>query len=294
MYVASHVSTLEQSCEGQLWIQIGGSAGQQSVFVCNAYMPQASSKEPCDAAYAKLEENVIFFRQQGCVIVLGDLNARVGPGSGLPRVGPYTDTASNSSADRLSSLLTVGRLISLGGLSKPPAAEFWHTRVGSNGTKSMIDYVLVDERFHNGAEFEVVYDHLDSDHHLLVAEIKNVWQITKATSKPKKRFRLEKFDPKHTDSNGRSTAPQASEKFQALLSSLFEEWSPAQGESVNEVVTEFTGKLFEALEGSVGSSTRSKKFSRGFFDSEVREAIDTRRRAHSMFVATEPGSNRGP
>jgi hypothetical protein len=67
-------------------------------------------------------------------------------------------------------------------------------------------------------------------------------------------------------------------------------WSPAQGESVNEVVTEFTGKLFEALEGSVGSSTRSKKFSRGFFDSEVREAIDTRRRAHSTFVATEPGS----
>jgi hypothetical protein len=40
----------------------------------------------------------------------------------------------------------------------------------------------------------------------------------------------------------------------------------------------------------VGSSTRSKKFSRGFFDSEVREAIDTRRRAHSTFVATEPGS----
>jgi hypothetical protein len=119
----------------------------------------------------------------------------------------------------------VGRLISLGGLSKPPAAEFWHTRVGSNGTKSMIDYVLVDERFHNGAEFEVVYDHLDSDHHLLVAEIKNVWQSTKSTSKPKKRFRLEKFDPKHTDANGRSTAPEASEKFQALLSSLFEEWS---------------------------------------------------------------------
>ena len=290
LYVASHVTTLEQSCEGQLWIQIGGSAGQQSVFVCNAYMPQASSKEPCDAAYAKLEENVIFFRQRGCVIVLGDLNARVGPGNGLPRVGPYTDTASNSSADRLSSLLTVGRLVSLGGLSKPPAAEFWHTRVGANGTKSMIDYILVDERFHNGAEFEVVYDHLESDHHLLVAEIKNVWQITKSTSKPKKRFRLEKFDPKHTDANGRSTAPEASEKFQALLSSLFEEWSPAQGESVNEVVTEFTGKLFEALEGSVGSSTRSKKFSRGFFDSEVREAIDTRRRAHSTFVATEPGS----
>ena len=71
-----HATTLEQSCEGQLWIQIGGSAGQQSVFVCNAYMPQASSKEPCDAAYAKLEENL---RQQGCVIVLGDLNARVGP-----------------------------------------------------------------------------------------------------------------------------------------------------------------------------------------------------------------------
>ena len=93
---------------------------------------------------------------------------------------------------------------------------------------------------------------------------------------------MEKFDPKHTDANGRSTAPEASEKFQALLSSLFEEWSPAQGESVNEVVTEFTGKLFEALEGS---STRSKKFSRGFFDSEVREAIDTRRRAHSTFVA---------
>ncbi len=42
---------------------MGGSVGQQSVFVCNAYMPQASSKEPCDAAYAKLEENVIFFRQ---------------------------------------------------------------------------------------------------------------------------------------------------------------------------------------------------------------------------------------
>ena len=35
-------------------------------------------------------------------------------------------------------------------------------------------------------------------------------------------------------------------------------------ESVNEVVTEFTGKLFEALEGSVGSS-RSKKKSHGFF-----------------------------
>ena len=34
----------------------------------------------------------------------------------------------------------------------------------------------------------------------------NVWQITKSTSKPKKRFPLEKFDPKHTDANGRSTS----------------------------------------------------------------------------------------
>ena len=69
----------------------------------------------------------------------------------------------------------------------------------------MIDYVLVDERFHNGAEFEVVYDHLDSDHHLLVAEIKNVWQITKSTSKPKMRSSI------------RNT--KASEKFQGAIAS---------------------------------------------------------------------------
>ena len=87
-------------------------------------------------------------------------------------------------------------------MSKPPAADFWHSRVGANRTKSMIDYILVDERFHDGAEFKVAYDHLDSDHHLLVAEIKNVWQITtKSASRPKKRFRLEKFDPNYTDAN---------------------------------------------------------------------------------------------
>ena len=61
----------------------------------------------------------------------------------------------------------------------------------------MIDYVLVDKRFHNGAEFEVVYDHLDSDH-LFLAEIN-------------RRVR---------DANGRPTAPGESEKFQAVVNAV--------------------------------------------------------------------------
>lgn len=291
LHAASHASVLEQKCENQFWIQLGGSGSQQPVYICNAYMPQANDKKARDAAFEHLEESVIFYRKLGCVIVLGDLNARLGPDAGpLPRVGPHTDIASNDSSNLLSSLLSSGQLINLGGQSKPPLGDFWHTRLGPNGTKSMIDYVLLDDRFHHNAEFGVSYDHLESDHYLLWAEVKSIWQSAPEVTKPKKRFRLERFDPFHTDADGLPTAVKATSKFQQLLASLFEGWAPVPGESVESVTTAFTKKLFEALEGAVGSSTRSKKFSRGFFDSEVRAAIDARRKAHTMYSATSPGS----
>ena len=102
------------------------------MFACNAYMPQASSKEPCDAAYAKLEENVIFFRQQGCVIVLGDLNARVGPGSGLPRVRTPTPLPT--------AVLTGCRWAGYQPwwLVEATRRRVWHTCVGSNGTNDRL------------------------------------------------------------------------------------------------------------------------------------------------------------
>jgi hypothetical protein len=121
---------------------------------------------------------------------------------------------------------------------------------------------------------------------MLWAEVKSIWQSAPKASKPRMRYRLERFDPHYTDVDGLPTAAEATNKFQELLSSLFKDWAPTLGESVDLVTTTFTSKLFQALEGSVGSSTSSKRFSRGFFNSEVRAAIKARRKAHTAFGAT--------
>ena len=48
-------------------------------------------------------------------------------------------------------------------------------------------------------------------------------------------------------------------------------------------VSEFIKRNEKALEDSVGSSVVKKKFSSGWFDEEVREAVRSRREAYEVF-----------
>ena len=61
--------------------------------------------------------------------------------------------------------------------------------------------------------------------------------------------------------------------------------------SIDDVVADFISKMNSALESSVGSKTVSKKFSRPWFDDELKEAIVKRRAARSRFISARSLDN---
>ena len=92
---------------------------------------------------------------------------------------------------------------------------------------------------------------------------------------------------------GEREATPAEESQNAVTLEFGKDWDPqlaaqgSQGEQAcANVLRDFLGRMNTALENSVGTKTTNKKFSRPWYDAEVKSAIQTRRDALKVFKSS--------
>ena len=65
--------------DDSVWMKVRGERGRSALFVCCVYLPtDSSSVAVVDNYYDRDKKDVLGFREEGSVVLLGDFNARVG------------------------------------------------------------------------------------------------------------------------------------------------------------------------------------------------------------------------
>ena len=103
--------------EGSAWIKVHGGRGREALYIGCIYMTTTTaSASTMDACYENLKEDVLIFKEEGTVLLLGDFNARVGKASEIDDViGMFGEETSNNNGEKLFSFLTEVDLVSCNG-----------------------------------------------------------------------------------------------------------------------------------------------------------------------------------
>ena len=152
--------------------------------------------------------------------------------------------------------------------------------------------VAQEDQCYQRSAFSVDETSLDSDHHLLRAYVSCPRKLPKR--KKRRQVRLELLRERPINNPARKRNDKPAEEYQKAVSLEFgKDWDPklaaqdSQGEQAcANVMRDFLGRMNTALEQSVGSKTTNKKFSRPWYDAEVKSAIQSRRDAFKVFKSS--------
>ena len=306
--VAHHLTGIVERVQvddthNQVWIKVLGSAGTEDLYLCSAYMPQESRRRSeVRECWELLQQSIAKYQELGVVVVAGDLNAKIGAHitpEDARELGAYWRGPTSSNGKLLCELLRTSRLISLGGHKRPPADKsYWYTHSFQSGT-SAINHILVPHSHRNRSlpDFKVDYIDLGTDHHLLRATVYCPRRVSRRKSDRKfRRFCAEKLKCQKVlpllgaipvENNEGLDPLSPTGKYQQKLTELFEDYDPAVIAAANldpqAVARDFISKMEQALEHSVGSKIISKKYSRAWFDDEVKKAIIVRRLSYAAW-----------
>ena len=299
------VTVIDVTERDQLWIRISGSNGKKDLYICSAYLPQESATaKHRKQSWAALKVKVLEFQALGEVVVVGDLNAKVGRSTSPAEhsvLGPFSRGTRTSNGKLLVDLLQSTRMANVAGFAQPPTSSggYWYTRTDPRvTTRYQIDYILVPlaQRKSHRSRFKVDYTNLDTDHHLLHARIFCPRKLEpKKKHRVYKRHAIEKLRVStathrdETQSDGTVT-PTDSEvrRYRNCLEVEFADYDPAaciQGaeDKFEIVLADFLHRLKRALDCSVGTKTISKTYSRSWYDAEVKSVIKSRRQVFAAY-----------
>ena len=297
----------KDDADNQLWATLTGEAGQKHLHVCSAYMLQETA--PLDVrerAFSALGDGIGKHLKTGEVMLLGDLNAKIGRPKSKEEThlfGKHGQPVERSgNGELLAQSLVQHKMLSLGGQRPPPDLDadgcgFWYTRYDvPQKAHHAIDYVAVSQGVAaHHPKFQVDYTELNSDHHLLCAEVTLPRRTTRrrGRNKPRRAFRLGKLIQKSSKPEAKEEAAAEEEAYEKALKQSFADFDVDSGQQVVcdclipncccAVVRDFITRTEEALENSVGSRVIRRKFSRSWFDDEVKAAIAQRREAYNNF-----------
>ena len=308
-HLAVATSRVQSDYANQLWIRVTGTEGRRDLYVGCAYLPQESApKAERDAAYVALEAAASGFAAKGDLVLLGDLNAKLLSAHGEVEeryIGKYGEQGKRTGNGALlyGVMHRVG-LVSLLGRSRPPAAVqevsgkdyWWSRRDPVSGAKHTIDFVLATAGIVGPkAKAWVDYTHLRSDHYLVGAEVSCPRKLVRRRGRkaPRRRFQTEEMIQKSSKAEDVKSAADARARYEASLVTEFEDYNPsevAKGSCACAAacacpgVENFVERMHAACETAVGSVQVGRKFSRSWWDDDVKAAVAARRRAHDEFL----------
>ena len=317
-HLAAAVSKEPCTVPNQLWIRLAGTDSRNDLLICSAYMPgEGENKETREKAFEALSEAVCKHQAQSSdVVLLGDLNAKLGRSRDdddrlKKLIGQHTGPAARTSNGALlTGVISKAGLVNLGGQRAPPVgpfADFWFTRKDPvTGALHAIDYALVSERLSERASFWVDYKQVTgmSDHQFIGTLIPCPRKIVRRRGRrrARRRFQLEKMIQRSSKEADVEAAKNAKGKYQECLAKAFEGYDPTHppaacprncgiADCACAGVADFIERTEKALEESVGSKISGGRFTRGWFDDEVKNAIKKRREAHARYLQCDSSEN---
>ena len=314
--VANHLAvgvTREKSkSPNQLWIRLTGMGTKKDVLMCSAYMPQENAAVKVrTTTFQTLLDSVKAYAAVGEVVVMGDLNAKVMGAVNaqeLRLLGEHCEPGKRKgNGSLLMRVMMAANLVSLAGQARPPSsvplaaeAGYWWTRKDPKSKRlHAIDYILASRSLTGeGTNFWVDYTDLNSDHQLIGAEIQCPRKVVRRRGRktPRRRFKMGAMIQKSSSAADVKAAEEARANYEACLGDSFTGFEPGSqqadkcdcaGDCVCMGVGDFVCRTMRAAEQSAGSVEVGRKFSRSWFDDEVKQAIADRRAAHAAFMQSE-------
>jgi len=269
--------------EWRVWIRVAV-PNERPLFACSIYGEQERCAHVIVQERVELiEREALAFQDEGEVVVLGDLNARLGRSHA--RVGRYGEDCNPSRNGKLFlHLLEEASLLSLNGRMPQPsplaeegdegraevadrdeshAVEYTHREARANGSESVLDYILASERLVDASTHaSVLADDLTSDHllvwtHLCYPEPRRQKPAHKA---PRVRWKRERLTR-----GGEKTAVRKA--YAETVEQAVGSWLASQPEDPRDISADDIDRLFEemvervstAAEQSVGKATISSR-----------------------------------
>jgi len=175
--------------ESSLWIQLHIPGGSK-LYIGNIYgKNETASAEERRQMYEQLENNISELSAKGPVVILGDMNARVG--NQHDRVGKWREEFKSSNGSLLLELLESNNLICMNNRLHGPIQ---YTR-RDHATQTVLDYVIVEEELEAMVSSVEVRRDLEvgSDHLPVIAELQLEGKLEKRNQKVIKKWRLERL-----------------------------------------------------------------------------------------------------
>ncbi len=264
----------EWMCVNERLLKVRLRVGRVRVTFIQAYAPTEDSKEEVkDTFYYSLEELIARVPKGDQLVLMGDLNARVGRDANSWRgvIGRQGEETLNGNGRRLLDLCAVNELAILNTLYQHKEIHKCTWESKERGLKSIIDYFIVrralrpgvtDVRVIRGAE-------VGSDHHLVLMKLRlKVQRPKRHTEAGKCRLKVHRLESR-----------EAKVKYQQELRRL--QWQMKdmyRGEDVERAWKEFRLAVIGGAERVVGRSrNRQQKKATTWWSEEVRAVIKSKK-----------------
>ncbi|NSM56166.1 RNA-directed DNA polymerase [Wolbachia endosymbiont of Atemnus politus] len=244
--------------------------------IIGVYAPEEGRIEDSDEFYKQLQRIKDKINPNDHLLIMGDLNARIGNTPHRPNIGNVGEPTCNRNGNILRDFTLYNNL-------KIMNSQFKHKDIHrftweARGYKSIIDYIIsnmkmsemiIDTRVFRGSE-------IDSDHHLLIGKIK--W-----TPRWKKTNKLSQ----NTKSEHYRVSLLEDESIKGLYQKRIEEWMREREEvrSIEEEWTNLKTIIDKAAKESLGMK-RSWMRKRGIrnWDDEIKHVIEEKKKAYRNWL----------
>ena len=235
-----------------------------------AYAPTEESEEDQkDEFYETLQTVIEKIPMHDIVIILGDMNAKVGREVDVfgPVIGVHSaHEECNDNGTRLASFANANRLV-IGGTTfqhKAIHKETWNSPDGN--TKNQIDHILISQRFRSALADVRSYRgaDCDSDHNMVGAKIKMKLKVTRNSRNGRRS--LFDTDKLMEDTVRREYQVELRNRFDVLRLLSEDE----EVEDINEAWGNIRSSVMDAAQESIGY--RERRIGDHWFDNECREA----------------------
>ena len=240
----------------------------------------SSSISVVDSCYERLKEDVLSFREKGKVVLLGDLNARVGRSVQIDYViGMFGEDMRNASGNRLLSFFNEVELMICNGRKLVSEPEWTRVRPCLK-QKSRLDFIITDAQLLE-VSGNVHVDGTDigsSDHFLVWMELDRATKTSKKRKRVIRRWRLDRFGDDEVKLSYQNALSAEVYRFLENITSKVERGIKGQ-KLVNEVVMEW-----ESVVNRVAKCELGEKMIVWWWDEQIKDRIDARREVYRKVV----------
>lgn len=275
---------VQEECkeEDQCWLRFPGNGRQPPLFLCAAYLRPTRWQE----ALEELTRNISKYQAKGDVIIMGDLNARVGRAAEADLeqlIGSHGEETRNDKGRRLLEVMKLHGLACVNGRKEGPVQ---YTRIQEKDgklEKSVIDYVIMNSRLMRYARDTGVEEcDIGSDHRIVTASLQLNQNLQRRKRTTVIRWNTQKLQEEATVT-----------RYQKELVCL-SNWDPAK-EAGDSHETEAADKVYEswlkivnnAAEKTIGKRRIIKRVSVRWMDEELKQKIRERRELHQRVLRGE-------